>query len=71
MDPNQIETAIQKALDEADKHKIKGKDTTPFLLKKIVEITGGQSLEANIALIKNNAKLGAEVALALAKEQNK
>ncbi|MFA6942672.1 MAG: pseudouridine-5'-phosphate glycosidase, partial [Bacilli bacterium] len=39
--------------------------------KKIVEITGAQSLEANIALIKNNAKLGAEVALALAKEQNK
>ncbi len=41
---------------------IKGKDETPFLLSKIVELTGGKSLETNIKLILNNAKLGAEIA---------
>ena len=41
---------------------IHGKDETPFLLKRIVELTGGESLEANIHLVLNNAKLGAQIA---------
>jgi pseudouridine-5'-phosphate glycosidase len=45
---------------------IHGKDATPFLLGRIVEITGGASLTANIALVKNNAYLGAQVAAAYA-----
>ena len=46
---------------------IKGKQATPFLLGRIVEITGGESLTANIALVKNNARLGAPIAVEYAK----
>jgi pseudouridine-5'-phosphate glycosidase len=45
---------------------IGGKEATPFLLAKVNEITGGASLKANIALIENNARLGAEIAVAYA-----
>ena len=64
IDPNEMEIYIEKALKEAGKKKIAGKDVTPFLLKYIADHTGGESLDANIALIKNNAKLGAELAVA-------
>jgi pseudouridine-5'-phosphate glycosidase len=64
IDPNEMEIYIEKALKEADKKKIAGKEVTPFLLKYIADHTGGESLDANIALIKNNAKLGAELAVA-------
>ena len=47
---------------EAEEKGIHGKETTPFLLTKVLEVTEGKSLEANIALVKNNARLGAEVA---------
>ena len=53
---------IEKALLEMNRLGIRGKDETPFLLKKIVELSGGKSLEANIKLIVNNAKLGAKIA---------
>ena len=62
MDSKIINDAIEKALIMADEQGIKGKEITPFLLKNIVEITGGDSLESNIALILNNAALGAEIA---------
>jgi len=62
-----IESKIQQALDEAKSAGINGKETTPFLLKRIAEITGGSSLATNIALVKNNALLGAKVANYLAK----
>lgn len=62
MDEEKINTAIEKALVEADEKGIHGKETTPFLLSKVLEVTEGKSLEANIALVKNNARLGAEVA---------
>ena len=42
---------------------LKGKEVTPYLLSKIVELTSGKSLESNIALIKNNAKLAGEIAV--------
>ncbi|HET9434758.1 MAG TPA: pseudouridine-5'-phosphate glycosidase, partial [Chitinophagaceae bacterium] len=60
----EMETYIQQALHVAEEQKISGKDVTPFLLKYIADHTKGESLEANIALIKNNAKLGAALAIA-------
>lgn len=62
MDEKIINTAIAQALKEAEKNGICGKEITPFLLKKVVELTGGDSLEANIQLVLNNAKLGARIA---------
>ena len=67
---DEIEAYIQQALNVADETKISGKDVTPFLLKYIADHTKGESLEANIALIKNNAKLGAELAIAYSKCQH-
>ncbi len=61
-DKKVIDQAIDLALKELDDKGIKGKDCTPFLLKRIVELTNGESLEANIELIKHNAILGAEIA---------
>lgn len=61
-DYKEMEKNIDKALEEMNKRGIKGKDTTPFLLSYIKELTGGESLEANIALVLNNARLGAQIA---------
>jgi pseudouridylate synthase len=60
-----MEKYILEALDKASQKGISGKDTTPFLLKSIAEATGGESLTANISLVKNNAKLGAKISKAL------
>ena len=60
------EDAIAKALKEAARENISGKPLTPFLLDRLAEITGGDSLDANIALLLNNARLGARVAVAYA-----
>ncbi len=57
---------IERALVDAKTQGIAGKAVTPFLLGRIVELTGGRSLAANIALVENNARLGAQVAVALA-----
>ncbi len=57
-----MEKHIQQALKSADEKNIKGKNITPFILQYIAQETSGESLAANIALIKNNAKLGAEIA---------
>ena len=67
MDQDVINNAIQTALNKMDELKIKGKESTPFLLKTIVELTGGDSLESNIELVLNNAKVGALIARALCK----
>jgi len=64
MDPKVINTAILAALKDAERDGIKGKETTPYLLKKIVELTGGDSLESNIKLVINNAIVGAKIAKA-------
>lgn len=58
-----IDVHIQAALDAAAQQNIKGKDVTPFLLQHIAGHTRGESLEANIALILNNAKVGSEIAV--------
>jgi pseudouridylate synthase len=60
-----IESFITQALKDADARGINGKATTPFLLQRIFELTGGKSLESNIALVKNNAKVAAQIAVAL------
>lgn len=67
MDSATINTAIDEALKQADAEGVKGKDTTPYLLAKVKELTGGDSLESNIQLVYNNARLGAELAVELAK----
>ena len=60
----QIEPVIQQALALAEVEQISAKKVTPFLLSKIFELTGGASLETNIALVLNNAKLAAQIACA-------
>lgn len=67
MDYDVINAAIDKALKEADEKGIKGKETTPFLLAKIKDITGGESLETNIKLVYNNAVVAAKIACELSK----
>lgn len=57
-----IDKAIATALKRMEKEGVKGKECTPFLLKTIVELTGGDSLESNIKLVLNNAAVGSEVA---------
>lgn len=60
----QINAVIEKAIAEMDERGIKGKECTPFLLAKIAEITGGESLASNIQLVYNNAAVGTEIAKA-------
>ena len=66
MDPVRINKAIDEALAEADAKGIKGKEVTPFLLARIKDITGGDSLASNIQLVLNNARLAARTAKCLA-----
>ena len=67
MDADVINAAIEKALSEADKKGVHGKQCTPFLLAKVKDLTGGDSLAANIQLVLNNARLAALTASALVK----
>ena len=67
MDADVINKAINEAVEEAKAQGIHGKATTPFLLAKIKDITGGSSLDANIQLVYNNAKLATATACELAK----
>jgi pseudouridine-5'-phosphate glycosidase len=60
-----IELAIGAALEDAASEGIRGREVTPFLLARIVELTHGQSMQANIALLQNNAAVAAEIARAL------
>lgn len=67
MDRSVIEGVIQKAIDSAKQQGIQGKDVSPFLLKTIKELSGGESLASNIELVLNNARLGAAIAVELTK----
>lgn len=62
MDKIMIDNAIEEALKKADETGIKGKEVTPFLLSEIKNITDGKSLDSNINLVLNNAKLASEIA---------
>ena len=64
MDPAIINKAIDDAVEEARLLGIHGKETTPFLLARIKELTGGDSLDSNIQLVYNNARLAAQIAKA-------
>lgn len=65
MDKDVIDAAIEQALKESKEQGIHGKETTPFLLARVVELTGGSSLESNIKLVLNNAELAAKTAASL------
>jgi pseudouridine-5'-phosphate glycosidase len=62
----EVEEAIAHALEDAAARGIGGKEVTPFLLGAVAERTGGRSLEANVALLRSNARVAASVAVALA-----
>jgi pseudouridine-5'-phosphate glycosidase len=64
MDEALINDAIERALAEAKARHIRGKETTPFLLDKVLEATGGASLETNMRLVQNNCRVAAEIAAA-------
>lgn len=66
-DREQVTAAIEQALKELDEKGIKGKDSTPFLLARVKDLTGGESLETNIRLVYNNAKVASEIAVAYSK----
>ena len=63
-----IDAAIEQALRESVEQGVHGKETTPFLLARVVELTGGESLESNIQLVLNNARLAAATAVELCKK---
>jgi pseudouridine-5'-phosphate glycosidase len=65
MDPGRINAAIDEAVAEAREKGIQGKETTPFLLARIKDLTGGDSLASNIQLVLNNARLAARTAVLL------
>lgn len=69
MDPEVINQAIDRAIEEANEKGIKGKETTPFLLARVKDLTGGDSLDSNIQLVFNNARVAAETAVALSKQE--
>ena len=65
LDFDEMEGVIQVALKAADKAGVHGKDITPFLLAKVKDLTGGESLASNIQLALNNAKVAAQIAAAM------
>ncbi|XP_012554630.1 uncharacterized protein LOC100197220 isoform X1 [Hydra vulgaris] len=70
-DSSAIENIIQKALAEASSKNIVGKDITPFILNRVVQLSDGKSLVSNIMLIENNAKVGAQIAKSYSSIVNK
>ena len=67
MDDAVINQAIDQAVAESVEQGIKGKEITPFLLARVAELTGGDSLDSNIQLVYNNARLASEIAKEYAK----
>ena len=65
--PDQAETIIEQAVEEAESAGVSGRDLTPFLLARMVELTGGRARTANEALLLNNARVAARIARALAR----
>lgn len=70
-DPQKIEEAIERALSDQKVAGIVGKDSTPFLLSRVSELTSGGSLESNIALVLNNCRLAARIACAYAEKDGR
>ncbi len=65
MDAKDLEQRIEQAIRDAEERHVHGNLLTPFLLSRLEELTGGKSLETNVQLLINNARLGAEIAVAL------
>lgn len=66
LDYDEVETIIQQALQDAEKKGIHGAATTPYLLSRLNDLSDGRTLQANLALLRSNARLGARIAVALA-----
>ena len=66
-----VEIAIRETLEEANRLGIQGREVTPFILKKVSERTDGDSLRSNTALVKRNAEIGTDIAVSIAKRENK
>lgn len=66
LDGREVEAAIARGLAAAAERGVRGKEVTPFLLRRVAEETGGRSLEANVALLRNNARVAAAVAVEIA-----
>lgn len=66
---SEIEPVIEQAVNEAEAQRLRSAEVTPFLLKRIAELTGERSLQANLALLRNNAAVAAQIAVALAEER--
>ncbi len=66
LEPESVDGAIAEALARADRAGVHGKAVTPYLLRAVAKSTGGRSLEANVALLLNNSRVAAEVAVAVA-----
>ncbi|RNB70260.1 pseudouridine-5'-phosphate glycosidase [Brevibacillus panacihumi] len=64
LEHDKIEAVIQQALEEAKQNNIAGKKVTPFLLDKVKQLTAGKSLQTNIALVRHNAAVAAQIAVA-------
>jgi pseudouridine-5'-phosphate glycosidase len=60
-----VQKAVEQALRDMHAQEIRGQRVTPFLLERVNELTGGASMRANLALLRNNARVAAEIAIAL------
>jgi len=65
LDAKEAEKAIIQATDEAEVQGIRGKDVTPFILARVTALTGDGSKRANVALLRNNAHIAAQIAQAI------
>ncbi|XP_053660896.1 pseudouridine-5'-phosphate glycosidase-like [Anopheles marshallii] len=70
MDATEMNAVIAEALRDAERKRIHGKEVTPFILSAVSALTRGKSLDANMALIKNNAQVAADIAVELARIEN-
>ncbi|MGI6296317.1 MAG: pseudouridine-5'-phosphate glycosidase [Armatimonadota bacterium] len=66
-----VSREVEEAIKQAEQNQIRGKQLTPWLLDKIAELTNGRSIESNVALLKNNAQIAAELACALVNEERR
>jgi len=71
LDPHVVEAWIQEALKQAETKGIRGKATTPFLLAAVEQASQGRSLQANVALVQYNARIGAKIAVAISHQSRK
>jgi pseudouridine-5'-phosphate glycosidase len=62
------DAAIAQAIESAEAAGVHGPASTPWVLARVAELTGGKSVEANLALIENNARVAGEIAVALARQ---